>query len=110
MKAYKFRSSSQLPFALDIIFNSRLNCSDWRNLNDPMEGMFAYFYNATEERDPKEEVAQIVKHKKQLKVCSLSMTFDSHLLWAHYGCLNPISRPGFLARFFSMAFSPSLFP
>lgn len=84
MKAYKFRSSSQLPFALDIIFNNRLYCSDWRNLNDPMEGMFVYSYRATEERDFKEEVASIVKHKRQLKVCSLSKTFDCHLLWAHY--------------------------
>src|SRR6185312_15116031 len=84
MKAYKFRSSSQLPFALDIMFNNRLHCSDWRNLNDPMEGMFAYSYNATKERDFKDEVASIVKHKQRLKVCSLSKTFDCHLLWAHY--------------------------
>lgn len=84
MKAYKFRSSSQLPFALDIMFNNRLHCSDWRNLNDPMEGMFAYSYNATDERDFRDEVASIVKHKQQLKVCSLSKTFDCHLLWAHY--------------------------
>jgi hypothetical protein len=49
-----------------------------------MEGMFAYSYRDTEERDRKEDVAEIVKHKRQLKVCSLSKTFDSHLLWAHY--------------------------
>lgn len=84
MKAYKFRSSSQLPFALDIIFNSRLYCADWRNLNDPMEGMFVYSYRSSEGRDYKDEVAQIIEHKKQLKLCSLSKTFDCHLLWAHY--------------------------
>lgn len=84
VKAYKFRSSSQLPFALDIIFNSRLYCADWRNLNDPMEGMFVYSYGTAEGRDYKEEVAQIIEHKKRLKICSLSKTFDCHLLWAHY--------------------------
>jgi hypothetical protein len=84
MKAYKFRSSSQLPFALDIVFNNRLYCSDWSNLNDPMEGMFVYHHHGSKGRDLKEEVAQIIKHKKQLKVCSLSKTFDCHLLWAHY--------------------------
>jgi len=84
VKAYKFRSSSQLPFALDIIFNSRLYCADWRNLNDPMEGMFVYSYRTSDGRDYKEEVAQIIEHKKQLKLCSLSKTFDCHLLWAHY--------------------------
>ncbi len=84
MKAYKFRASSQLSFALDIIFNNRLFCSDWRNLNDPMEGMFVYSYRSTDERDYTDHVAEIVRQKKQLKVCSLSKTFDCHLLWAHY--------------------------
>lgn len=84
MRVYKFRSSSQLPFALDIIFNNRLYCADWRTLNDPMEGMFVYSYQSTDERDSTEEVAEIVRHKKQLRVCSLSGTFDCHLLWAHY--------------------------
>src|SRR5574340_457343 len=84
VKAYKFRAASQIPFALDIIFNNRLYCSDWRNLNDPMEGMFAYSYRSTDERDYKKEVDEIVRHKKRLKVCSLSKTFDCHLLWAHY--------------------------
>lgn len=84
MKAYKFRSSSQLSFALDIVFNKRLYCADWRNLNDPMEGMFAYSYGDREERDVKEEVAKLIEQKRQIKICSLSSTFDCHLLWAHY--------------------------
>lgn len=84
MKAYKFRSSSQFEFALDIILNNRLYCSDWRNLNDPMEGMFVYGSGAPGASDPKERVAQIIEQKRGLKVCSLSKTFDCHLLWAHY--------------------------
>jgi hypothetical protein len=84
MKAYKFRSAAQLPFALDIIFNSRLYCADWRNLNDPMEGMFVYSYNSTAGLDVKEQVARIIEEKQGFRVCSLSRTFDSHLLWAHY--------------------------
>lgn len=84
MLAYKFRSASQLHFALDIILNNRLHCSDWRELNDPMEGQFAYSYRATDERDHSEEVAEIISHKRRLLVCSLSRTFNCHLLWAHY--------------------------
>jgi hypothetical protein len=84
MLAYKFRSASQLHFALDIIFNNRLRCSDWRQLNDPMEGMFAYSSRATNEQDHSKQVAEIIRHKKNLLICSLSMTFDCHLLWAHY--------------------------
>lgn len=84
MQAYKFRPPSQFHFALDILFNQRLYCADWRFLNDPMEGLFAYSHRSTDERDYKKEVADIVNHEKQIRVCSLSRTFDCHLLWAHY--------------------------
>ena len=84
MKAYKFQSSSRIAFALDIIFNRQLFCADWSRLNDPMEGMFEYSYSSTKGKDSKEQVEQIIREKKRLKVCSLSQTFHSHLLWAHY--------------------------
>lgn len=84
MIAYKFRSASQLDFAFDIIINNRLWCSDWRRLNDPMEGMFSYSTRSSDEQDRSEQVAEIIRYKRNLKICSLSRTFDSHLLWAHY--------------------------
>jgi hypothetical protein len=84
MLAYKFRSASQLQYAFDIIINNRLYCSDWRQLNDPMEGMFGYSTRATDEQDHSDQVADIIRHKKNLLICSLSRTFDCHLLWAHY--------------------------
>lgn len=84
MLAYKFRSASQLQYAFDIIINNRLHCSDWRQLNDPMEGMFGYSSRATDEQDHSDQVADIIRHKKNLLICSLSRTFDCHLLWAHY--------------------------
>lgn len=83
MRAYKFRASTNIEFALDIILNRRLFCADWKALNDPMEGMFAY---STHGEDPRAQ--QIVKGigtaKSRYKVCSLSRSFQSHLLWAHY--------------------------
>jgi len=83
MRAYKFRASTNIEFALDILLNRRLFCADWNALNDPMEGMFAY---STRGEDP--HAQQIVKGigtaKSRYKVCSLSRGFQSHLLWAHY--------------------------
>ncbi len=84
MLAYKFRSANELHYALDIIFNNRLHCSDWRKLNDPMEGQFGYSYRTTDEHDHSEEVTKIISHKRGFLICSLSRTFNSHLLWAHY--------------------------
>ena len=85
MKAYKFRSSSQIAFAFDVIINQRLFCSDWKDLNDPMEGMYAYSHGLKSDRSIIEErVKGIRESKRKYKICSLSSTFDSHLLWAHY--------------------------
>ncbi len=82
--AYKFRGSAQFDLALDMVFNQRLYCADWARLNDPMEGRFVYAYSSYSGGDRKTEVAMIIREKKRLRVCSLSRTFESHLLWAHY--------------------------
>lgn len=84
MLAYKFRSPSQLKFALDIILEKRLYCSDWEKLNDPMEGIFRYSYRSDQRSVYDEFVRILHREKKRLLVCSLSKTFNSHLLWAHY--------------------------
>lgn len=84
MRAFKFRSASQVAFALDIIINKRLFCADWKSLNDPMEGVFAYSHRTSDEEDVRDRVTQVIEEKQGLRVCSLSKTFDSHLLWAHY--------------------------
>jgi len=49
-----------------------------------MEGIFAYSYSSTNERDFSGLLDDIKLRKKKIKVCSLSTTFDCHLLWAHY--------------------------
>ena len=84
MIAYKFRSPAQIEFTLDILFNNRLFCADWSRMNDPMEGYFAYSHTATDEADLSKQLDEIVEEKKRIKICSLSKTFDCHLLWAHY--------------------------
>jgi len=82
MKVYKFRSSEQISFIFDILLNKRLYCTDWKNLNDPMEGLFVYSYKKN--LDVEEKVKGIVETKQKYKICSLSKTYDNHLLWAHY--------------------------
>lgn len=84
MLAYKFRGSNQFDLALDILFNQRLYCADWSKLNDPMEGSFVYSRKSSDEKDHKSQVEEIIEHKQHIRICSLSQTFDCHLLWAHY--------------------------
>src|SRR5688500_14515121 len=85
MRAYKFRSAGQLALALDIVYHCRLYCSDWETLNDPLESLFMYSYLSPSDQSATTAAAKAVQAAaKLLKVCSLSQTFDSHLLWAHY--------------------------
>jgi hypothetical protein len=84
MQAYKFRSAAQIAFALDIVFKQRLHCSDWSTLNDPMEGRFRYEPFSPERVQYAERLQQIIDGKKAYRVCSLSKTYHSRLLWAHY--------------------------
>jgi hypothetical protein len=49
-----------------------------------MEGSFVYSRSSTDETDYKSIVQEIIEKKQQIRICSLSRTFDCHLLWAHY--------------------------
>jgi len=50
-----------------------------------MEGLFSYQYvHGDDEGRVNAAISSIQAGKTGLKVCSLSQTFDSHLLWAHY--------------------------
>jgi hypothetical protein len=78
MLAYKFRSSSQIAWALDIVYEQRLHCSDWSILNDPMEGFFRYSPEGSR------RLKALTNAKNKNKVGCLSQTYGSRLLWAHY--------------------------
>lgn len=84
MLAYKFRSSTQIPFALDIILKRRLYCAEWHSLNDVAEGTIATSSPLERHEEFGAHAEAVQKITKKLRVCSLSLTFDSHLLWAHY--------------------------
>lgn len=85
MRAYKFKSAAQADHIFDILLNQRLYCAPLHVLNDPMEGTFAYSYRGNGEAKSARDLANAVLEAiKSLRVCSLSATFDSHLLWAHY--------------------------
>ena len=84
---YKFKSLNPINFVLDIIFNKRLYCSDWKSLNDPMEGLFRYRPNNPNNEDPEQNnrrLESIESVKNINKICALSKEATSPLLWAHY--------------------------
>jgi Protein of unknown function (DUF2971). len=80
---YKFRSSQRPEFTVDILENNRLFCSDWRDLNDPMEGTYDTLITGSSPNHL-ECVREIYSSKVRLRVCSLSETYKSHAMWAYY--------------------------
>ena len=77
---YKYRSLSNYKILIDILANNRLYAANFKQLNDPMEGVY-FFYND----ELKEEFRKNINEGKNgLGICSLSKGNDVELLWAHY--------------------------
>lgn len=68
----------QIARALDIIFEGRLHCADWTTFNDPREGFFEH------SRGDNQKAQAIRSAKRRYRICCLSKSFGSRLLWAHY--------------------------
>lgn len=94
MLVYKFKSlggaspedrNTKMQYILDIIENSRLFCSPYDKLNDPMEGYFeAAADNRSEFKQLSSMIDGIVRNHSRFRICSLSADCKSHLMWAHY--------------------------
>lgn len=76
---YKFRSLNNFEFVADIILKRRFYAAQFFDLNDLMEGLFQYTPD-----EKQEYIDEIVKHKRELRICSFSRTYEDILMWAHY--------------------------
>jgi hypothetical protein len=100
MRLFKFRSLSNIEFVLDIIYNQRLYCATYDNLNDPFEGLFISNLLNLSERPMGSELLghseagyQVVVSAKQIhnqalessRICSLSRAINDVRLWSYYG-------------------------
>lgn len=83
-RLYRYRSLAQIQQELDAIENAYLYCSPYRNLNDPMEGLFTssrLFRKSAEYRTLRNAIRD---NKAQIGICSFSEVYDHELMWAHY--------------------------
>ena len=76
---YKYRSLKNFQRFVDILFNKRLYCALFTELNDPMEG---FFWHST--ILPQKKLNKIMKEKFSYKICSLSQNWQSIGLWTFY--------------------------
>lgn len=88
MKLYKFRSSSEFDFIVDILRYHRFHATLFKNLNDPMEGVFKQYSAVPSQQQKKKTISKLSKvindKQKEFRICSFSKTYKRPLLWAHY--------------------------
>jgi hypothetical protein len=77
---YKNLEGGGFKHFVDIILNNRLYASDWKDLNDPMEGLF-YYWDLELMRDIKR---RLECEKMKVRVCCLSSDCNNSLMWGHY--------------------------
>ncbi|MBI1406019.1 MAG: DUF2971 domain-containing protein [Caulobacter sp.] len=77
--AYKFRGVEHPDRLLEIIRTDTVWCADWRELNDPMEGMFRRPAGQADDW-----VSAVIAFKLGYRVCSLAGRWDFPPLWAYY--------------------------
>jgi hypothetical protein len=91
---YKYMSLQKFDRLLDVIYNQRLYMAKHDSLNDPYEGNLVatdVSHLQGENQDPIAFAAMLEAHDKRwqqslsrYRICSLSNTWKSTLLWAHY--------------------------
>ena len=77
---YKYRSLVNYKNYVDIILNNRLWASNYKDMNDPMEGH--YYYNRGELDEA--IVKKLTEDKNSKNICSLSKDKNNILMWSHY--------------------------
>lgn len=77
---YKYRSLDNFKRFVDIILKNRIFASEYKNLNDPMEGQYYYQSGELDSRIRN----KLYEEKGKLRLCSLSKVRDNQLMWSHY--------------------------
>ncbi len=75
---YKYRSLDNFEFFVDILVNQSLYATSYKNMNDPMEGIY---YASSLSRSI---INDIRSRKESMNICSLSKERNHPLLWTHY--------------------------
>lgn len=79
MNLFKLKSLRNFDHVADILCNGRFYAAKFFDMNDPMEGRFDHHPGTK-----REFIADIVRGKEKLRICSFTQEIGNLLLWAHY--------------------------
>ena len=77
---YKYRSLENFKNFVDILINNRLYASNYKSMNDPMEGHYYYSEGVLKENIRN----KIFEEKNAQKFCCLAKNSIHTLMWSHY--------------------------
>lgn len=78
------RSANAIDQEVDAISENYIYCSDFEGMNDPMEGFFRPSKLLKGSAEYRDIARDIVSSKSAIGIASLTETYDSSLMWAHY--------------------------
>jgi hypothetical protein len=83
-RLYRYRPVEHIDRELRTIEKGSLYCAAYKDMNDPMEGLY-YSSKRLQDSDRYEEVRNAILYNKiRLGICSFSEVYNHELMWAHY--------------------------
>jgi hypothetical protein len=83
-RLYRYRPLGNVDHEIEAIAEGYLYCAPYKDLNDPMEGLFSSSQLLRESEDYRSIRNSIRENKAQIGMCSFSEVYDHELMWAHY--------------------------
>jgi Protein of unknown function (DUF2971) len=83
-RLYRYRSLREFDREIAAIKGGHLYCAPYKDLNDPMEGLFSSRRLLRQNEEYREIRRAIRENKAQIGMCSFSEVHDHELMWAHY--------------------------
>lgn len=77
VKLFWYRTQKNFHTYIDNYLSGKIHFSHWKDLNDPMEGYFAYY-------PQRDTIDDLLSEKRNFKVCCFSNNYSNILLWSHY--------------------------
>jgi|HubBroStandDraft_6_1064221.scaffolds.fasta_scaffold322229_2 hypothetical protein len=83
-RLYRYRAIENLDRELESIEHAYLYCAPYKDMNDPMEGLYSSSKRLKMNSNYDRIRREILSSKRQVGVCSFSEIYNHELMWAHY--------------------------
>ena len=83
-RLYRYRSIDHIERELEAIDEAYLFCAAYKDMNDPMEGMYSASERLRKSKVYRQFQTDVLSNKRSLGICSFSEVHNNQLMWTHY--------------------------